>query len=400
MEPDIVVVGAGPAGLLAAREAAHRGVGVLVLEEHEEIGVPDHCAGLLSISGLRSLGLNPPRRVVQNQVEGAAIYSPSGFSVHIERGRHEALVVDRPSFDKWLAELAMDAGAEIQTKTRVVDVKRDSGIEGVKTYTDSTMEIISSVVIDGEGSRCILSRMAGLPRVPRKSMLPAYQFEVRNARVHEDLVEMFYGNRIAPGFFAWIIPLGESRARVGLAARDKSKIRLQAAIRHHPLMRERLQGARIERGLGGTVLVGLPVARTYAPGFLVVGDAAGIVKATTGGGIIFGGGAAQIAGAVAAEYVKIRENHERTLSKYEHAWRARYGRDLKVMYLTQKVIAALSDKGLDALIKNATELGLLNTIKESGDMDRQGQVIFRLLRDPASMIAGFKVLRYVNLSHL
>ncbi|MCF2135827.1 MAG: NAD(P)/FAD-dependent oxidoreductase [Candidatus Thorarchaeota archaeon] len=399
MSPDIAIIGAGPAGLLAAREAALQGVDVLVLEEHEEVGVPDHCAGLLSVTGLASLGLKPPSHVIQNHVRGAVIYAPSGHSIHIERGKREALVIDRRAFDRWLAERAINSGVEVRTGVRVTEVIHKQYVEGVRIGKDRT-DLKASVVIDGEGSRCVISKSVGLPGVPRKSMRPAYQFEVRGTNIHEDLVEMFYGNQIAPGFFAWIIPLGEGRARVGLAARDRSKIRLQAAMKHHPIIRERLQDATIERGFGGIVLVGLPVKRTYTTGLMVVGDAAGMVKATTGGGVIIGGAIAQIAGVVGAEALKREDVSQQMLEKYERAWQARYSRDLKAMYLTQQVIGALSDKGLDLLISNAAELGLLDTVKRAGDMDMQGEVILKLLRRPATALAGLNVIRHLNLIHL
>ncbi|MHA1780501.1 MAG: geranylgeranyl reductase family protein [Candidatus Thorarchaeota archaeon] len=399
MRPDIVIIGAGPAGLLAAREAARQGVDVLVLEEHVEVGVPDHCAGLLSVTGLASLGLNPPSQVIQNHVNGAVIYAPSGHSIHIERGKREALVIDRRAFDRWLADRAISAGVEVRTGIKVADIIHGQSVEGVQIGKDRT-NLSASLVIDGEGSRCILSKSVGLQGVPRKSMRPAYQFEVKGANVHDDLVEMFYSNKVAPGFFAWIIPLGEGRARVGLAARDRSKIRLQAAMKYHPIIRERLQNATIERGFGGIVLVGLPVKRTYTDGFMIVGDAAGMVKATTGGGVIIGGAIAQIAGTIGAEAINREDVSHRMLEKYERSWQAQYSHDFRAMYLTQRLIGSLSDKGLDTLISNATELGLLDTVKESGDMDMQGEVILKLLRRPVTALAGLKVIRHLNLSHL
>ena len=102
MSQDAIIVGGGPAGLLAASKIAENGHSVRVLEEHPEIGKPDHCAGLLSSSGLKSLGLKPPDEVVQNTVSGARIYAPSGHSILVERGQREALVIDRRGFDKGL----------------------------------------------------------------------------------------------------------------------------------------------------------------------------------------------------------------------------------------------------------------------------------------------------------
>ena len=112
-----MIIGGGPSGLLAAEALSSRGHDVLVVEEHEEIGKPDQCAGLLSITGLKVLGLKPPNSVIQNAVSGASIHSPSGYHLSVERGGREALVVDRSLFDQWLAETAERAGAHLATST-------------------------------------------------------------------------------------------------------------------------------------------------------------------------------------------------------------------------------------------------------------------------------------------
>jgi len=399
LENDVVVIGAGPAGLLAAREAALRGCSVLVLEEHKEVGRPDHCAGLLSTSGLATLGLRPPSSVIQNHVKGARIHSPSGHSILIERGQREALVVDRALFDQWLAERATDAGAVVRVEAHVSRLlKRGRAVAGVR-LRDGT-EMPSRLVIDGEGSRGVLVREAGLLPVPKRNRLPAYQVEVRGANVDEEVVQMFYGRRVAPGFFAWIIPLGDGRARVGVAAKSRARQRLLWAMKHHPPMRTRLEQATIERGYGGVVLVGMPIPRTVTHGMLVVGDAAGIVKATTGGGVIIGGGAAIIAGRVATKATRSADLSLKTLAEYEHSWRALYIRDLRAMYVVQRLLAALTDRGMDELVASVDELGLVSVVRQSGDMDRQGRVIAQLLRNPKSYLAALRAIGHVNLAQL
>ncbi len=388
MRCDIIVTGAGPAGLIAAQEAASRHCEVIVFEEHHVVGEPDHCAGLLSTTGLKRLGLSPNADVIQHRVSGARIYAPSCHSILIERGRREAFVVDRRRFDRWLADRATDCGTRIETDVPVQNILRDrERVTGV-TLRHSGREIMAQVVIDAEGFRCQLSRAAGLPVVRREARLPAYQFEMSNTDVDEDIVEMFYGQSVAPGFFAWIIPLGDRRARVGMASTNKTRERLQAAVRHHPVMKKRLATARIERGLGGVVIVGLPIKRTYTAGMLVVGDAAGMVKPTTGGGVIVGGIAARIAGQIAARAVIERDSSEKSLREYQRRWQAQLMKDLRIMYLVQRVLGALPDKGLDSLISDIDRFGLIETVRRRGDMDMQGRVIIDLLKRPTSLIAG------------
>ena len=393
-----MIIGGGPSGLLAAEALSSRGHDVLVVEEHEEIGKPDHCAGLLSITGLKVLGLKPPNSVIQNAVSGASIHSPSGYHLSVERGSREALVVDRSLFDQWLAETAERAGAHLATSTKAVTARihprRGCVIELGKG--SQREEIRTRALVNAEGSRGAVARILGLPDVPRSSKFPAYQYELSNVDVEPHTVEMFYSRKYAPGFFAWIIPLGGGRARVGLAAKTKSKTRLDAAIRKHPVMSRRLERASVERGMGGTVLVGLPVSRLSAERVITVGDAAGMVKATTGGGVIMGGITAKAAGQMLANALESNNLSAKHLFGYDKEVKALVMKELRLMWLAQRALTALSDPGLDTVIRDAQTLGLLDIVKKEGDMDLQGRVIERLLKNPKMFLLGLRAIRYIN----
>jgi geranylgeranyl reductase family protein len=393
---DVIVVGAGPAGLIAAREASGQGSQVAIFEEHEVVGLPDHCAGILSVTGLRTLGLSPSTDVIQNHVGGARIHSPAGETIEIQRGHREALIVDRRRFDAWLAERAVSRGAELTTGLRVREMTPNPSGEIEVRMADDTRRT-SKVVIDAEGAGCLIARSAGFPAVKRDVKRPAFQYELRGVDIEDDVVEMFYGRRLAPGFFAWMVPLGDGRARIGLAATDRAKIRLDAAMKHHPVISERVRKSRIERSIGGTVLVGLPLGKTYKRGMMIVGDAAGMTKPTTGGGVVVGGIAARIAGTVAAEAVSETDASASYLRRYQRLWRSALMGDLRAMYLAQRFLSSLSDRGLDSLVHEANERGLVDVVKESGDMDRQKQVIHGLLRKPSTILVGLRAVRYMCL---
>jgi len=394
MMHDVAVVGAGPSGLLAATEVTEHDFDVVILEEHKEVGVPDHCAGLLSVSGLDDLGLCPPNSVIQNTIEGAKIYSPSGHSLLIERKKREALVVNRSLFDQWLADRAEKKGVQIKTDAHVNKI----GIDG-QNYTLSLRSVAESIqsrfVCVSEGSRCQISQQLGFPSVPKSSKYPAFQFEMEGADIDQKHVEMFYGRKLSAGFFAWIIPLGEGKARVGLASRGGAKRRLESAMKHHFLISKRVEGARIRRGFGGVVLVGTPIETTSIGNAVVTGDAAGHVKATTGGGVILGGIAARIAGQVIRNRL-LRAEFERGLDEYSAQWRANLEREFRAMFIAQKFLTSLSDKGLDSLIHDVSEYGLLQVVEKSGDMDKQKRVILELMKKPMAYIAGLRAIRYLS----
>jgi len=394
MDYDAIVIGAGPTGILAATKIAEDRHSVLMLEEHKKIGEPDHCAGLLSWSGLRSLNLNPPEEVIQNTVIGARIHAPSGRSIFIKRGRREAFVVDRRKFDSWLADKASNQGVNIITESKVSTVTQSN--RGSQTIKTGSQFLQAKVVVIAEGVRSVLSKSVGFPSISRHSRLPAYQYEIKGVDIEDDLVEMFYGRQLAPGFFAWIIPLGEGRARVGLAARSKAKIRLESALLHHPIISQRVKNAKKIRGMGGSVIVGQPISRLSAEGMVVVGDTAGMVKATTGGGVIIGGLTAKMAGETINEALKSSDTSRKMLSRYDKRCKSTYYRELQTMYFAQKALTSLTDKGLDSVVQDANDMGLLNIIRTEGDMDLQGQVIRKLVVKPRTLLLGLKAVRYIN----
>ncbi len=394
MRYDAIIVGAGPAGLLAATKIAEAGYNVLVSEEHEKVGEPDHCAGLLSSSGLGALHLKPPDDVVQNTVSGARINSPSGHSIFIERGRREAYVIDRRRFDSWLADRASEKGVKIITSSKVKEITRSK--LGMKSVITSIQDYEARVVIIAEGARSVLAKSAGFSIVSKYSKLPAYQYELKDVKIDTDLVEMFYGRQLAPGFFSWIIPIGERRARVGLASMNKTKARLDSALRHHPIISERLRNAKIVRRLGGVVLVGKPLSRLSVEGIVIVGDTAGMVKATTGGGVIIGGLTATLAGESIIEALQKEDVSRGQLSRYDKQFRAMYYRELQTMYFAQKAIASLTNKGLDSVVQDAQKMGLLDIVRREGDMDLQAKVIRKLVSNPRTFLLGLKAVRYIN----
>ncbi len=392
---DAIIVGAGPSGLIAAHRIAGNGHRVLILEEHNQVGIPDHCAGLVSSSGIKKLGLVPPADVIQNTVEAARIYSPSGHPLLVERGKREALVIDRRRFDAWLASRALEVGAELKTSCKVKGAKKIEGGEYSVdyTYNNSVEEAVTRVVLNAEGSRGVISRSLGLPSIPRSSKYPAFQYEVSGINIDKNIVEMFYGRNISNGFFAWIIPLSSDSARVGIASKDRAKQRLQSCMNTHPVMRNRLRGMTIDRSLGGVVLIGPPQKKTAEYGAVNLGDAAGFVKATTGGGIILGGASANIAGTRVSRELSRRKGGI-DLSYLDGLWKKSLRRELWIMYIAQKMLMSFSDKGLDELVKGAARMGILDIIRKEGDMDLQRRVILRLLRSPEMFLVGLRAMRH------
>jgi len=373
MRAQVVVVGAGPAGLIAAREAARRGVDVLVLEEHAQIGLPVECAGLLSLRWLRAIGVHRARRrFVLNELRAATFYSPSGHELRVEAPRPVACVVDRRELDVVLAEQASDAGARLELGKLVKRLSfRPEGIELEGPWGSAKAEL----VIVAEGFRSRLVRQLGLRGLNWRGVLPASQVEVPASDVDEEGVEVHLGRRVAPGFFAWVIPLGDGVARVGLACRGADPRRLLRAF-----LKRRFGLRGVRTAYSGSVLKCGPIPKTYAERALVVGDAAGQAKPTTGGGVVLGGICASIAGKVAAEAVRAGDFSERFLSSYERGWRRLLGAEFSTMRAFRALLDIVPDGALDVAFELARWARLAERVPGIADMDFQSSLLRGLPR--------------------
>jgi len=376
LRSDVIVVGCGPAGSLASLEAARKGVEVLVLEEHKVVGEPDHCAGLVSVSGLKKLGLRVPEECVLNEVYGARFFSPSGIDFTVRRGTPQAFVLDRRAFDKWLASLAHDSGAHIVLGERATSLRVKAGEATVTVKGE--WEARGKVVVDAEGCRGKIARLAGLPRPGRR--VPAVQYEVTGVDVDRDFVELHFERALAPGFFAWVIPTKDG-ARIGLGAISQPRKRLEAFMR-----KRGFSCARIIRRTAGTIITGGPVRRTYASHVVTVGDAAGQVKQTTGGGVVVGGLCAKIAGQVVADAI-LRDDVSR-LVKYQQLWKKILGKEFFYMGLARKFLDKISDRGLDGLFRAIREQGGVEILESYGDMDFEAVALKKLLASPRTLLTA------------
>ena len=385
MRAEAVVVGAGPAGLIAARELASRGVEVAAYEEHTVIGEPNHCAGILSVEGLERLGVEPSPEFIQHEVKGGVAHSPDGTPIRIVGSRTRAYVVDRGAFDRHLAGQAEDAGAEIILGHRVRGlILREGRVTGV-SGADGPVE--AEVIIDCEGVGGLLAKSAGLSP-PEKGVLSGINAEVSGVEVEPGIVEVWLGHAVAPGFFAWVAPTGDASARCGLACEGQgSKALLEV------FLERRFGEAEHTAPVRWPVLKGGPVEKTHGDGILLVGDVAGQTKPTTGGGVIFGGLCAVEAAKTVSGALETGDFSADYLSRYEAAWRGLLGREFSSMLAARRFADGLPDGRMDRLFSSLKASGLegtLGRLVEEGDMDMQSGVLRSALTDPGmiGVLAG------------
>jgi geranylgeranyl reductase family protein len=361
---DILVVGGGPAGLIAAAEAARNGTEVLVVEEDPEIGQPDHCAGLVSKDGLEKI-IEPTSAFVLSRIKGASIYAPSGKMYEAKTEGVKALVIDRTMLDKELLRRAEASGVEVVTN---------------QPYKP---ELKCKVLIDAEGTKARVARRLSLS-VPRS--IPAAQLDIELKDFEEDIVELHTGEW-APGFFAWVVPRG-GHVRVGLASYEGVPLELLKRMLEKNRNFERMKNARVLRTISGKIVVGGPLKHAVRGKAITVGDAGGFAKPTTGGGVVLGGLTAKLAGRVAAEAV-LRGG---ALERFDGEWRALYGREFQTMRLAARIFRNMRNRELERALRISSEEGVLSLLT-GYDMDLQGAVVGRVLRSRLIRCAIMPFLR-------
>ena len=383
---DVAVIGAGPAGSMAAKYAAIAGARTVLLEEHAAIGWPVECAGLLGAGALAESELAGGSFILRDMF-GAAIFSPGGSRLDFKAPSCKAYVVDRRLFDRAVALDALRKGAELRLCSFVRKMKPE---EGKCTLTlAGGEEVEAKIVISAEGVRGRLARQAGI--MPPEIILSGAQVEIPFAVEDPESVELHLGP--APGLFAWVIPTDEKTARIGLCARERGCEHLRAFLKTER-MRKRIRGSATTMNVGGLPMG--PPAATAAAGLLAVGDAAGQVKPTSGGGIYPGLVAAKIAGGVAAAAALENDGSAERLQEYDRLWRAKLGRELEIGMRVNRMLNKMSASELDGVVGYlARKPGLIRAIEEHGDIDRPSRLMARMLRHldwDAVKLAG--LLRY------
>ena len=398
---DVIVVGGGPCGSFTALNLAKLGVNVKVFEEHGEIGVPSHCAGHLSINGLKLLGLYPlPSEIVENTFYGAIFHSPKGKEFSVRFSSPVTCAVNRVLFDKHVAEVAEDAGAHYSLNSMVESlIAEDDFVKGVIVRRGKTKERVSAkVVVDAEGVSPRILRQAGLLAFSPDMLVNAVQAEVENVKdLKPDMVEVYLGKDYAPGLYAWLIPKLDGKANVGLATNTGNPKRLlQKLMRKHPTASKKLCAAKLSQISFHPIPLGGPIPKTYSNGFLAVGDAASQVKPTTGGGVIFGMMCARVAAEVAHEALHKNDFSSETLSEYRKKCDEILGFDAKFMLRTRRMLNALSDDRIDNAITFCTRIGLDKTLQNIEDIDFQGRFLLRMLWNPRfSVVLLYFLFSYV-----
>ncbi|NPV91320.1 MAG: NAD(P)/FAD-dependent oxidoreductase [Firmicutes bacterium] len=362
---DAIVIGGGPAGCETARLLAEKGYKVMVAEEHRKIGEPIQCAGLVSLRTLQAATISVG--IIINQIKGAFIHSPGGEVLSIRDREAYAFVIDRTEFDRKLSERAQCAGAEILTGVRAsvgeflpyeasVRLKADGGETTVKTR----------LLIGADGANSRVARRINAPGA--EDVIRMYAAEVELECLEKDMVHIFLGREIAPGWFGWVIPVDEKHARVGIGVSGGDKHPLFYFKRMMNAHSGVFKGMNIVRGTGGVVPIGLP-SKIYSERTMLVGDAACQTKPISGGGLYLGLLGAGLCAKVAAQALSKGDLSSEFLSQYQRLWEREMGDEIQTALAHRNIFLTMSDKEMDVLIHFFRHPLWQSIISRYGDID-------------------------------
>lgn len=378
MKFDVVVVGAGPGGSMAAKTAAEAGLDVVMLEKRQEIGDPIRCAEGVGKRDLCDI-VKPDPQWIAAEVKGFRVYAPNGTSLVMSEdkgGAEVGYVLERKIFDRALAMNAASAGAKVMVKTRALGLLHKDGVPcGVSAMRmGEPIQIEAPLIIGADGVESKVGRWAGIDTTLKpKDIHCCAQFLVQDSSIDDEFCEFFFGNELAPGGYVWAFPKGEKLANVGIGVQGSKSGSGEPVRLLKKFMKSRFpNGKVVEMVAGGDPSSGVIESAT-ADGVMLVGDAAHQTDPLTGGGILNAMKAGIIAGEVTVKAVSAGNFRKAGLKEYENRWRADLGKHIARSYEYKEFFVKLMDNDFNQLFSSLKNEDISN-------MDLRGvlRVLFKL----------------------
>lgn len=373
---DAVVVGAGPAGSYLSYLLSRKGYSILNLEEHPEVGRPVDCTGVVT----RRVFQFVRSEAIANRVSGANVYFPGEEPMHIQKSE-ETIVIYRDAFDKDISAMAVESGADVKLNARVIEAKTNGDHGEVKYKENGSLRTVKARIIVGADGANSIVRKDLYHEKPRR-VVSTYQVDAAFRMEEQDSVSVYLGSRTSRGFFAWAVPTGNI-TRIGTGTIGSgARTYYEALAEHFP--------ANSVLGINGAPIPISYMKRTYGDRTLLVGDAGGIVKPLTGGGIYTGIVSASHAARAMDEAFTEDDFRASFLSRYQEYWKRDIGRELWMAGLIQRFFAGLSDRSLESMYRVLSSPRVIDTINEQGDIDYPTRLVLRVLtRHPQILFRAF-----------
>ncbi|UCF08449.1 MAG: NAD(P)/FAD-dependent oxidoreductase [Thermoplasmata archaeon] len=333
---DVIVVGAGPGGLVAGERAARGGASVLVVDRKKEIGSPVRCAEGLGLPAFKLLDLDTSSDFVSNSVNRFIMVSPKGrkLDVTVPYKEFSLYILDRTGFEKALAQRLKGAKGELMLDTSVTGLTSENGV--VKGVDTNRGELSARVIIGADGVESNIGRWSGMTkRLKMNQIFSAAEYDLAGMEGADDHFEIHFGSALAPGGYAWVFPKGEGEVNLGLGVLASTRKRPVELL--NKFKERRAARAQPIRFVTGCIPSTLPPALTVKDNIMLVGDAARQTNAVSGGGIanaiITGKIAGEVAGRVVSEGRPVS-----CLKDYEQLWRAQLEKILNKKFKQRKYL--------------------------------------------------------------
>ena len=347
---DIIVVGGGPAGCMAAWAAAKENVSVLLLEKDRELGTPVRCAEAVGKDGLENIiGDTVDPRWITAKITKFQFVSPDGTVVY-PQVKGVGYVLNRKVFDNDLGMRAANAGARIIVGAMVNGVLHEDGhIRGVTCIINGEQkEVRAKLVIAADGVESRVARWAGInTTVALRDMETCSQMTLANLPIADDTCIFYFSQKQFPQGYGWLFPKGNGTANVGLGVSAlKARYHSPDALLQKFVETNFPQASILHKTVGGVPCANrLP--KLTGNGIMLAGDAGHQTNPVSGGGISTGMTAGKLAGAVGAEAVKKNNTSAAGLIRYEKDWDKQFGNAQKRYYRLKEGISKLDDTQLN-----------------------------------------------------
>lgn len=378
---DVIVVGAGPAGLTAARIISNNGFEVAVFEKARYLGAKP-CGEAISKQTLDDASIAPSNDIIAQEIRSAVIYAPNGKNITIKEEVAAGYVLHKAMFLQCLAEKAVEAGVKIYLNQAVLDFEHKGTAVRVNTSKD---EYQANLLLGADGFASTVSRKLGFEKSGERKIIPCVQYLMENCDLNDpQTTEFYFGNEVAPLGYAWIFPKGNEKANVGIGVRGRpAKPYLDKFIKQNSGIFARARRIWVE---AAPVTMNGLLNKIVDDNVMLVGEAAGQVIPLTGGGIhssIVGG---RMAGETAVEALEEENLSHGKLAKYVEHYNEHWGKRIRDSLRALKVFEKLSDDDLNKLANLLEPRDILD-LANGTDIKRVGR---KLLKHP---LFGLKIAK-------
>lgn len=373
---DVLVIGGGPAGALAAKTAVEKGLSACIVEKRPAIGTPVRCAEGIGKEALLEF-IEPDPRWISAEMAGATVVAPDGFVMQLTSkmaGGKVGYVLDRKIFDRELVWKAAEAGADVAVKSRAAaPIIEDGVVKGAKIESGGKVtNVHANVVIAADGVESKFSKWCGIDTtVPAREIMSSVQYVMTGIDIDPESTVFYLGNEVAPEGYLWVFPKGPKSANVGIGiSGKKSGAGHRAKDYLDKFVKKTFPHGKTIEFIPGGVSVCRPLDCTVADGLIIAGDAARVVDPLTGGGIYNAMFTGKLAAETAADCIGKGDVSKKALMAYDKAWRAsKMGKIIERNYHVKEYLIRQPDTKLNEIVHSVskidlTEFSTMNLIKE------------------------------------